>query len=274
MKLARVFAAGAGALAAMPLGALAQPAATGSATPSSPAAWAAMDGVTIRLALPSGAEAVPEAELPKLDLAGVEDAKISLRKGVRRLTASPDHLSDVVAAVCATAPGARLPAEAVPIVLDKMGEMAKADTSKTTSIERFEDGVAAEALGRWEQSFALDGHLAAAGARLPVHADGRRLVGFVGSGPEALVCAVVCTEVSLESARVCPAVIASVRFEGAFVTPPRASFGGRVLFAAVRRPLPAAGALVGLLLFVAGLLTALIPPRRGRISSARGAGVP
>ena len=270
MKLRAAVAAG--ALAAMPLVAWAEAPTTTAV--AAPASWPIAFGVTVRLALPIGAEAVPEADLPKLDLAGLEDAKVVLRRGVRRAPQAPDHLSDVVVVLCATAPAARLPAEAIPIVLDKMGEIAKADLSKTVSIDRFEDGVAAEPLGRWEQTFTAEGHLVAGGARLPAHTDGRRLVGFLGASPDALVCAVVCTEVSLESARVCPAVAASVGFDGAFVPPPRASLAGRVLFAAVRRPLPAVGAALGLLLFLAGLLTALIPPRRGRISSASSGTVP
>jgi hypothetical protein len=260
----------AGALAAVPGTAYAQPATSASAAPA-PVSWDA-GGVAVRISLPPGGEAVPDDQLPKLDLGGVEGAKVVLARGVRRATATPDHTSDVIVALCATAPGARLPAEAVPVVLEKMAELTRADLAKTTSIDRFEDGAVTEAPGRWDQPFSADGHLTAGGARLPVKADGRRTIGFVGAGPDALVCAVVCTEVSTDGARVCPAVLASLRYDGTFVAPPRASLPARVAFAAVRRPLPAVGALFGLLLFFAGVIVALMPVRRASLPTARPVG--
>lgn len=250
----------AGALAASPALLFAQ-APSSSSVPGVATSWDAA-GVALRLALPPGGEAIPDDQLPKLDLGGVEGAKVVLARGSRRAPGAPDHLSDVVVALCATAPGARLPAEAVPVVLDKMAELTRADLAKTTSIDRFEDGTVTEAPGRWDQPFSAEGRLSAGAVRLPVKADGRRTIGFIGAGPDALVCAVVCTEVSSDAARVCPTVLSSLRYDGTFVSPPRASLPARLAFAAVRRPLPAVGALFGLLMFLAGIVTAALPARK------------
>lgn len=231
---------------------------------TTPASWPIAGGVSLRLSLPSGA-APMEGGLPALDLSQVQDAKVALQKGVARVVAAPEHVSDSVVAVCATAPAAHWSPELLPMVMDKLSSTAKAELAKDATIERFDDGTVVEVPGHhYEQKLTAEASLGkggSTGSPVKVRMEGRQYVAFFGDGPDALACSVVCTELASETSRVCPAVVASLRLDGPIVPPPRASLPARLGFAIVRRPGHAAMVLLGGLLALVGLLVAVTRPR-------------
>jgi hypothetical protein len=174
---------------------------------------------------------------------------------------SADHVSDAVIAVCVSAPAAQWIPEVESTVLEKLNETVRAELGKITAVDRFTPGRAEEIGDRTEQTYSGQGTV---GGRLQAHLDGRHVIAFAGDPPDVLVCTLACQEVTAPSARVCPSVVATMRLDGPFVPAPSPSTLARLGFAAVRRPVPAVGALVGLFMSIAGLLVAVWPAKKAR----------
>jgi hypothetical protein len=239
------------------------------ATSSGPQSWPVTTGVTIHVEPLAGATPMTDDALPVVDLSQVAGAKIVLRKGVSRVNTGPNaaqHPFDTLVAVCATAPSEHFSVELEPMVFSKLNDIVRADLSKGTTIDRFEEGQSTDQGGKTEETFSAQAHLDGlppGDASTPKkRADGRHSLAFVDGGAEIVVCTVECAEMTADSARVCPAVVASSHLDGTFASPPSSSFFGRLGAAVLKKPLGGLGLLLGFALVLGGLVVAAFGGRR------------
>lgn len=226
-------------------------------------AWDAGEGVKIRFRGLQGASPMASNALPEVDTSQLPQSRVVLNRGVSRAATGPDHQGMVVYGVCLRAPSAGLPPNIDDLAFDKLNERLQEELGRSGArVDSFSPGRALDKNNLTEQPFA--GEAVPPGARPGVknRLQGKHLLGFVGEPPEMLLCSVACMETSTESGRACTPVVESVAVEATLVPAPRPNVVIRLAYASLRRPLAAAGAVVGLVLIALGFVIILWPARK------------
>jgi hypothetical protein len=195
--------------------------------------------VHLRIALPAGAADEAEGALPKVDLASVPGATITLRRGFT----GADGIRTRV--LCVLAPSDRWAPGVEELVLGRASALAAGVLGG--QIERFEGGAIVPLGPRFEQRFEGVAMLPDAGH---LGAVGRHMLGFVGAARDVVLCSLLCVEPSPPGAQAvrCGPLVDASTIEGAFTEMPPPSPIVRAILLAAERPREAlvAGGLLAL----------------------------
>jgi hypothetical protein len=220
--------------------------------------WEAGPGVSLSLTPPHPSTLLHDKALPEVDLSSFPGAKLALRRGVSHAGGGSEHGSDSLKAVCVRAPGANLTSEMRLIAFEKLTDAVRAEEGKgSAQVESLDTADIRDEGFLSVQPFS--GRVSpASGDPAKQHRtfEGKHIIGFIGDGPEAVACVVLCSELSADGARVCPGLVAGASLDAAWVTPPGHGLLGRLGRASQRRPIPALGLITGVGLVLAGLVLA------------------
>jgi hypothetical protein len=185
--------------------------------------------VRLRVTLPEGAVAEPDADLPTIDVSSIPGAAISLRRGF--------HGEGGVGlrAICARAPSDRWAPGVEELLLGRVNAITAGALGG--AVERFEAGAITKVGERFEQRFQATA-LIPAGER--VAARGRHALGFAGEARGVVLCSVVCVEPAAPAGSAapgrCAALIDAAATEGAFTEAPPPSALIRSILLAAEHP--------------------------------------
>lgn len=230
--------------------ALADPAASGSPSPQQ---WAIGDTkITLKLSIPAATKPEKEEKLPTIDITGVADVKVVLRKGV--VWGTPEEIDSSVnriIGVCALAPGSAWSPGADDLVFAKMNAMLRDELTKRGPVEAFDDSTNGETSTLFFQH--VHAHTAAVTGKPSIQLDAQHFVGFVGEKSDVVACSAVCTEKASDAPQ-CATIAKQAALVGPLVQPPKGSFSARLSIGLARNPGAAAGFVIGCLVALAGLV--------------------
>jgi hypothetical protein len=203
--------------------------------------------VRLRLSLPEGSLAEPDADLPAIDVSSIPGAALLLRRGYR------GQDSTTLRVVCAGAPSDRWAPGVEELIMGRVNGVVHG--ALPGDVEVFEATPLHATGARFEQGF-LAKVARPGGGSLSAH--GRHTLGFAGEARSAVLCTVVCLEPSAPEGGQCAARIAASSLEGAFTEAPPPSLLIRAILLAAERPL----AMLGFAVAVALALITLVLARR------------
>lgn len=211
--------------------------------------------VRLRLTLPEGAVAEPEADLPGIDVSSIPGAKVAVRRGYR----GEGGVS--VRAICASAPSDRWAPGVEELVLGRVNGIVHGALGG--EVEGFEASDIRAEGPRFTQGF--EARVARADGQT-LAARGRHTLGFAGEARSAVLCSVVCIEPSAPGAlgkqSRCAALIEASAPKGAFTEAPPPSLLIRAILLTAERPWASLGVAAAVALALIALVLARRPKPR------------
>jgi len=189
-------------------------------------------GPTMHVALPEGAEATARVDLPSLDVSALSGARVTSYAGASVEPAL------AVRGACVRGPSDRWAPGAEQLVFEQATKMVA--RLMPSNVKRLDGGRIEKHDLFWSQR--LDGRAEREGQAMHVRAV--QVLGFAGSEPDIVVCAIACQEPV--GGHACEAVLSSRTVGEGFVAEPPPSLLAHAVVTVAEHPIPSAS--VGLVM--------------------------